>query len=395
MSPVFLLFWLAGASVCGLLGAVVGAPRERAGLGFFLGLLFGPLGVIATFALDGRQPCPMCRNRINTGATLCPACRSPLMWFEGTVGTPENIAVLRAQRDVEYRAAVAAFRRQERRRKARQLSFERSVERAILGAWKSITFPARVLSNAIARGFSAVHGGIVAVADGSRSAYIALCVGWFVLIPTAFLVAVFVIAGASTTKPFRPVEDFVAEEAAGKADAAPKQSRPRAVAAPPAPAARPAEAEAPAMAREAAEDVAPPVPEPAVAVEAAPMPRPVMADAGEVADVEPQPPRPVMAGVDEAAENRRERAGIRARIRTLEKEIQTLAKKRSDLQQKARMEIAQNAMLDAAEARTGRPFTNASPEPFLREAEKVLTEIRKLRVEVDELKKSEAAARRE
>lgn len=63
----------------GLLGAAIGYFRGRVQVGFFLGLLFGPVGVLIVLCLpDIRLRCPECRGVVPPGARLCLHCRSPL-----------------------------------------------------------------------------------------------------------------------------------------------------------------------------------------------------------------------------------------------------------------------------------------------------------------------------
>lgn len=63
-------FWI----VCGVVGAVIAGQKNAAGAGFFLGLLLGPLGVIAAFAMDNRATCPHCNSRLNGTPKICPQC---------------------------------------------------------------------------------------------------------------------------------------------------------------------------------------------------------------------------------------------------------------------------------------------------------------------------------
>lgn len=67
-------FWI----VCGVAGAIIASRHNSGVAGFFLGILLGPIGVIAAFALDGRRKCPQCASRMNDGAKVCPQCRSAL-----------------------------------------------------------------------------------------------------------------------------------------------------------------------------------------------------------------------------------------------------------------------------------------------------------------------------
>ena len=97
---VVVLGWIAS----GIVGGVIGARRNSASAGFALGVLFGPLGAIAAFALDGRFACPSCRNKIDTGVRICPTCHAELAWFAGVVDTVENAEVWRATRQQELEA---------------------------------------------------------------------------------------------------------------------------------------------------------------------------------------------------------------------------------------------------------------------------------------------------
>jgi hypothetical protein len=57
------------------------ADTKKAGFtGLILGLLFGRLGVIASFALDQRDSCAYCGGKLNGKPELCQHCRSPLTW---------------------------------------------------------------------------------------------------------------------------------------------------------------------------------------------------------------------------------------------------------------------------------------------------------------------------
>lgn len=91
MLGMLLLFWLG----CGFLAAIIGASKGRSGCGFFaLGLFLGPFGIIVA-ALFSATPekieadglssgdlsrCPACRETIQTGASICPHCRTPINW---------------------------------------------------------------------------------------------------------------------------------------------------------------------------------------------------------------------------------------------------------------------------------------------------------------------------
>jgi hypothetical protein len=67
---VYIALWLG----CALLGAMVGSRKGNPGIGFFLGLLFGPLGVLLTLLARGSHQCPHCKSDIDPKATTCPKC---------------------------------------------------------------------------------------------------------------------------------------------------------------------------------------------------------------------------------------------------------------------------------------------------------------------------------
>lgn len=70
-----LLFWL----FCAFLAMGFGARRGEGGVSLFLGLLFGPFGVLAAYFTKGTyQPCPFCRELRHPQATACPHCQRDL-----------------------------------------------------------------------------------------------------------------------------------------------------------------------------------------------------------------------------------------------------------------------------------------------------------------------------
>ncbi len=69
-----LIIWLG----CAVLGGIIAHRHQAAGTGAIVGLLFGPLGVIAAFALDGRPKCLGCQLRIDGTPEKCPRCGESL-----------------------------------------------------------------------------------------------------------------------------------------------------------------------------------------------------------------------------------------------------------------------------------------------------------------------------
>lgn len=67
-------FWL----VCGFVGAIIGSAKQSGFAGFLLGLILGPLGLLAAFMVDGRAKCPTCAGRLHSGSRLCHHCGQPI-----------------------------------------------------------------------------------------------------------------------------------------------------------------------------------------------------------------------------------------------------------------------------------------------------------------------------
>ena len=65
------LIWL----VCAAISASIGAKKGEGISGFFIGLFFGPLGIlIALFSKGNRIACGSCKELINKDASKCPKC---------------------------------------------------------------------------------------------------------------------------------------------------------------------------------------------------------------------------------------------------------------------------------------------------------------------------------
>lgn len=81
---VFFVLGLITSLAFGGISAWIGAQKDSAGAGFILGLLLGPIGILITaLAIDQRQKCPACGDRINTAAAKCRSCGSRLRWGIG------------------------------------------------------------------------------------------------------------------------------------------------------------------------------------------------------------------------------------------------------------------------------------------------------------------------
>ncbi len=85
MDPGFLtcsgvLVWLA----CGVAGYYAARERDAGSGGAGLGLLLGPLGVIAALGLDERPKCPDCSGRLDGKGKKCQWCQRELSWAPET-----------------------------------------------------------------------------------------------------------------------------------------------------------------------------------------------------------------------------------------------------------------------------------------------------------------------
>lgn len=68
----WVIIWL----LCGLIAAAIGAKKGEGCLGFFIGILFGPFGILfALLSAGNRIKCPYCHESMNKKATVCPHCQ--------------------------------------------------------------------------------------------------------------------------------------------------------------------------------------------------------------------------------------------------------------------------------------------------------------------------------
>ena len=124
VSDSFVVVVVVNAVICSILGAVIGGRRDSAGNGAILGFLFGELGLIVAFALDGRPTCSQCGERVNRDARLCSHCRSPIYWWGGQqFETQAEFLSKRANQLEAERAERAGLLEAERIWQARSAAF--------------------------------------------------------------------------------------------------------------------------------------------------------------------------------------------------------------------------------------------------------------------------------
>jgi hypothetical protein len=76
LTPYLLTSFLLAVFLFGPVGAAIGKTKGEVGLGFLLGLLFGPFGWAWEWVSQGnRLHCPFCRELMASDASVCPHCQ--------------------------------------------------------------------------------------------------------------------------------------------------------------------------------------------------------------------------------------------------------------------------------------------------------------------------------
>lgn len=78
------IFWIASA----IFGSVIRSQKDAPSVDVSLGIILGPLGLIAALAIDGRSMCPRCKRRLNGQTTECPHCHLMIAWIRIVSGNP-------------------------------------------------------------------------------------------------------------------------------------------------------------------------------------------------------------------------------------------------------------------------------------------------------------------
>jgi hypothetical protein len=75
----WIVVYLFAAILSGFFACSIAERKQAPGTGLILGLLFGPLGIIAAGFLDERPQCPRCGGRLNSSKrvqySVCQHCR--------------------------------------------------------------------------------------------------------------------------------------------------------------------------------------------------------------------------------------------------------------------------------------------------------------------------------
>ncbi len=70
----YIIVWLG----LGIASGIIGSRKGIGCLGFFLGCVLGPIGLIIILVMKGnRKQCAYCKEYIHKDATICPKCQKP------------------------------------------------------------------------------------------------------------------------------------------------------------------------------------------------------------------------------------------------------------------------------------------------------------------------------
>jgi uncharacterized membrane protein YeaQ/YmgE (transglycosylase-associated protein family) len=90
-----MLWIIIGLVLCAYYACSIAEQKQAANRGFWMGLLLGPVGVIAAGFLEGRPQCPRCGGRVNDTKEVtydvCPSCRCDLAELRRQVELEEKI----------------------------------------------------------------------------------------------------------------------------------------------------------------------------------------------------------------------------------------------------------------------------------------------------------------
>lgn len=98
---------IAAVVVCQLMSAIlawtIASPKDAGMTAFWLGLVFGGLGVVAALALDERPQCRNCYTHHDARALVCPACGAALKApLRAAASTTRTAAAAKRAKHVEH-----------------------------------------------------------------------------------------------------------------------------------------------------------------------------------------------------------------------------------------------------------------------------------------------------
>jgi hypothetical protein len=75
MDNLTLIFWM----LCGIVATIIGSKKGEGVLGFIVGFLLGPVGVLMAILSKGdRKSCSFCKESIHKKATVCRYCQKAI-----------------------------------------------------------------------------------------------------------------------------------------------------------------------------------------------------------------------------------------------------------------------------------------------------------------------------
>jgi len=74
-----MVFGLVAWILCGVAAGMIGSGKGQGCLGFILGFLLGPFGIVFALLMKGdRKQCPLCKEYISKNSKRCPKCQADL-----------------------------------------------------------------------------------------------------------------------------------------------------------------------------------------------------------------------------------------------------------------------------------------------------------------------------
>lgn len=83
---IYIIFW---SFIWGLIAMAISQKKGESGVGFLIGFLLGPIGVLLALASKGnRVKCPFCSESVDPKASVCPHCQRDVQRFGKTTSIP-------------------------------------------------------------------------------------------------------------------------------------------------------------------------------------------------------------------------------------------------------------------------------------------------------------------
>ena len=81
------IFWI----ICGIAAGIIGGQKGAGCLGFIVGFLLGPVGIVIALVMKGeRKICPHCRGYVDLHASKCPHCQESIAIFGSPIALDDH-----------------------------------------------------------------------------------------------------------------------------------------------------------------------------------------------------------------------------------------------------------------------------------------------------------------